>query len=114
VPVNGEEGDAPVAPRVALKVVVIVDEDCDVHDPGQVLWRVGVAIDPKRDVVISERPADHLDFAVGLLAYGGKLGIDATRKGPGEGFTREWPPEIKMSPEVKARVDRIWPRLGLG
>ena len=95
------------------KVIVIVDEDCDVHDPRQVLWRVGVAIDPKRDVVISEGPADHLDFAVGLLAYGGKLGIDATRKGPGEGFTREWPPEIKMSPEVKARVDRLWPKLRL-
>jgi 4-hydroxy-3-polyprenylbenzoate decarboxylase len=95
------------------KVVVVVDEDCNVHDPREVLWRVGCAIDPKRDVVISEGPADHLDFAVGLLAYGGKLGIDATRKGPGEGFTREWPPEIRMSRDVKTRVDQIWPKLRL-
>ncbi len=96
------------------KIVVVVDEDCNVHDPHEVVWRVGTAIDPKRDVLISEGPADHLDFAVGLLAYGGKMGIDATRKGPGEGFTREWPPEIRMTPEVKSRVDRLWPKLGLG
>jgi len=95
------------------KIVIVVDEDCNVRDPHEVVWRVGTAIDPKRDVLISEGPADHLDFAVGLLAYGGKMGIDATRKGPGEGFTREWPPEIRMSPEVKSRVDALWPRLRL-
>lgn len=95
------------------KVIVVVDEDCDVRDPREVVWRVGTAIDPKRDVVISEGPADHLDFAVGMLAYGGKMGIDATRKGPDEGFTREWPPEIRMSAEVRERVDRLWPKLRL-
>ncbi|MCZ6778637.1 MAG: menaquinone biosynthesis decarboxylase [Acidobacteriota bacterium] len=96
------------------KIVVVVDHDCNIHDPSEVLWRVGTAIDPKRDVLITEGPVDHLDFASSLLAYGGKMGIDATRKGPDEGFTREWPPEIKMSPEVKERVDRLWPKLGLG
>ncbi|MEE9217722.1 MAG: menaquinone biosynthesis decarboxylase [Acidobacteriota bacterium] len=95
------------------KIIIIVDEDCNVHDPREVVWRVGTAIDPKRDVVISDGPADHLDFAVDLLAYGGKLGIDATRKGPEEGFKREWPPEIRMSTEVTARIDRLWSRLGL-
>lgn len=96
------------------KIVVVVDQDCNVHDPQEVLWRVGTAIDPKRDVLITEGPVDHLDFASSLLAYGGKMGIDATRKGPDEGFTRDWPPEIKMSPEIKERVDRLWPKLGLG
>jgi 4-hydroxy-3-polyprenylbenzoate decarboxylase len=95
------------------KIVIVLDDDCNIHDPREVLWRVGTAIDPKRDVLINEGPVDHLDFAANLLAYGGKMGIDATRKGPGEGFTREWPPEIKMSPEVKEHIDRLWPKLGL-
>ncbi len=95
------------------KIVVVVDQECNVHDLGEVLWRVGAAIDPKRDVVLSEGPTDVLDHAAQMPDWSGKLGLDATRKWPEEGYSREWPPVVAMSPEVKARVDALWERLGL-
>jgi 4-hydroxy-3-polyprenylbenzoate decarboxylase len=73
---------------------------------------VGANVDPKRDVVITEGPLDHLDHAPTLQFLGGKIGIDATAKGPLEG-TREWPPEIEMSAEVQELVDRRWAEYGL-
>ncbi len=93
------------------KAVVVVDEDVDVHDYEQVFFRVCANVDPKRDVVLSEGPIDQLDHAAVLPSYGGKIGFDATAKGPDEG-AREWPPEIEMSPDVKARVDARWAELG--
>jgi len=95
------------------KVVIVVDKQCNVHDLGEVMWRVGTAIDPKRDVVFAEGPCDVLDFAAQVPDYGTKMGIDATRKWPDEGFTGRWPDEIEMLPEVKKRVDGIWSELGL-
>src|SRR5436305_8800721 len=89
------------------KGIVVVDEHVDVHDYAQVMFYVGANVDPKRDVLISEGPLDHLDHAPTLQFVGGKIGIDATAKGPLEG-TREWPPEIAMSSEVKELVDRRW------
>jgi 3-polyprenyl-4-hydroxybenzoate decarboxylase and related decarboxylases len=68
---------------------------------------------PKRDVMLSEGPLDHLDHAPTLQFVGGKIGIDATAKGPAEG-TREWPPEIEMTAEIRALVDRRWEEYGLG
>jgi 4-hydroxy-3-polyprenylbenzoate decarboxylase len=94
------------------KSVVVVDEDVDVHDYEQVFFRVCANVDPKRDVLITEGPLDHLDHAPTLQFYGGKLGIDATHKGPTEG-TREWPPEIVMSDEVSALVTRRWEEYGI-
>jgi 4-hydroxy-3-polyprenylbenzoate decarboxylase len=95
------------------KSVVVVDEHVNVHDYGEVFFYVGANVDPKRDVVITEGPLDHLDHAPTLQFVGGKLGIDATAKGPLEG-TREWPPEIEMTPEVRALVDRRWEEYGIG
>jgi 4-hydroxy-3-polyprenylbenzoate decarboxylase len=95
------------------KSVVIVDEWVDVHDYEEVFFRVGANVDPKRDVLISEGPLDHLDHAPTRQFYGGKLGIDATHKGPDEG-TREWPPEIRMSDEIRSLVDRRWSEYGIG
>jgi 4-hydroxy-3-polyprenylbenzoate decarboxylase len=95
------------------KGIVVVDEHVDVHDYAQVMFYVGANVDPKRDVVITEGPLDHLDHAPTLQFFGGKLGIDATAKGPLEG-TREWPPEIEMSGEVRALVDRRWDEYGIG
>ena len=95
------------------KGIVVVDEHVDVHDYGAVMFYVGANVDPKRDVVISEGPLDHLDHAPTLQFVGGKIGIDATAKGPLEG-AREWPPEIVMSDEVRALVDRRWEEYGLG
>jgi 4-hydroxy-3-polyprenylbenzoate decarboxylase len=95
------------------KGIVVVDEHVDVHDYAQVMFYVGANVDPKRDVEIGEGPLDHLDHAPTLQFVGGKLGIDATAKGPLEG-TREWPPEIEMSAEVRELVDRRWSEYGLG
>jgi 4-hydroxy-3-polyprenylbenzoate decarboxylase len=95
------------------KGIVVVDEHVNVHDYAEVMFYVGANVDPKRDVVISEGPLDHLDHAPTLQFFGGKIGIDATAKGPLEG-TREWPPEIVMSDEVRELVDRRWSEYGIG
>ncbi len=94
------------------KAVVVVDEWVDVHDYEEVMFRVGANVDPARDVLLTEGPLDHLDHAPTRQFYGGKMGIDATHKGPGEG-TREWPPEIQMTPEIQALVDRRWQEYGI-
>jgi 4-hydroxy-3-polyprenylbenzoate decarboxylase len=94
------------------KGIVVVDEHVDVHDYEQVMFYVGANVDPKRDIVITEGPLDHLDHAPTLQFVGGKIGIDATAKGPLEG-TREWPAEIEMSDEVRELVDRRWDEYGL-
>src|SRR5437867_11677465 len=75
------------------KGIVVVDEHVNVHDYAEVMFYVGANVDPKRDVMLTEGPADHLDHAPTLQFVGGKIGIDATAKGPLEG-AREWPPEI--------------------
>ena len=94
------------------KSIVVVDEHVNVHDYAEVFFYVGANVDPKRDVVLTEGPLDHLDHAPTMQFFGGKIGIDATSKGTQEG-TREWPPEIEMTPEVKALVDARWSEYGL-
>jgi 4-hydroxy-3-polyprenylbenzoate decarboxylase len=86
------------------KYIIVVDEDVDVHNTSQVLFRLCAATDPQRDSIFTKGPADVLDHATSELAIGSKLGIDATRKLPGEGFKRRWPPLIKMDPQVKKKV----------
>jgi 4-hydroxy-3-polyprenylbenzoate decarboxylase len=95
------------------KGIVVVDEHVNVHDYAEVMFYVGANVDPKRDVVLAEGPLDHLDHAPTLQFFGGKIGIDATAKGPAEG-TREWPPEIEMSREVRDLVTARWAEYGLG
>jgi 4-hydroxy-3-polyprenylbenzoate decarboxylase len=95
------------------KGVVVVDAHVDVHDYAEVMFYVGANVDPKRDVVVTEGPLDHLDHAPTLQFVGGKIGIDATAKGPLEG-AREWPPEIEMTGEVRSLVDARWEEYGLG
>jgi 4-hydroxy-3-polyprenylbenzoate decarboxylase len=95
------------------KGIVVVDAHVNVHDYGEVMFYVGANVDPKRDVVVAEGPLDHLDHAPTMQFFGGKLGIDATAKGPLEG-AREWPPEIEMSGEVRELVDRRWEEYGIG
>jgi 4-hydroxy-3-polyprenylbenzoate decarboxylase len=86
------------------KYLVVVDEDVDVHNTSEVLFRLCANTDPQRDAVFSRGPADVLDHATTVLGAGSKLGIDATRKMPGEGFQRPWPPLIQMDPEVLAKL----------
>src|SRR3954471_7885018 len=94
------------------KSIVVVDEWVDVHDYAEVFFRVCANVDPGRDVILTEGPLDQLDHAPTLEAYGGKLGIDATHKGPAEG-ARPWPDEIVMSDEVRALVDSRWAEYGI-
>ncbi|MGA8938675.1 MAG: UbiD family decarboxylase [Acidobacteriaceae bacterium] len=95
------------------KCIVVVDEDCDVQDVAEVMLRVGNNIDPERDIQFTLGPVDTLDHASRLPNYGSKMGIDATRKWPAEGFTRPWPQMLTMPAEIKSKVDRICKDLGL-
>jgi 4-hydroxy-3-polyprenylbenzoate decarboxylase len=93
------------------KYIIVVDEDVDVHNTSEVLFRLCANTDPQRDVIMTRGPADVLDHATPEFAIGSKMGIDATQKLPGEGFKREWPPLIRMAPEVKTKVDSLLARL---
>jgi len=88
------------------KYIVVVDEDVDVHNTSEVLFRLCATTDPQRDALFTRGPADVLDHATTELAVGTKLGLDATKKLPGEGFKREWPPLIKMDKAVKEKIQR--------
>jgi len=96
------------------KSIVVVDAGVDVHDYARVAWRVLSNVDWKRDITVVDGPLDVLDHSSPHPLWGGKIGIDATRKWPEEGHAREWPADVEMSAEVKARVDALWPTLGLG
>lgn len=95
------------------KCIIVVDEDVNVHDYREVCWKALNHIDPERDIEFVMGPIDILDHASRLPGYGSHMGIDATKKWPGEGFARPWPEEIRMSPEIRALVDRKWSDLGL-
>ena len=77
------------------KYIVVVDDDVDVHNTSQVLFRLCANTDPGRDTLLTKGPADVLDHATTDIGIGGKLGFDATRKLPGEGHARPWPPLIR-------------------
>ena len=94
------------------KTIVVVDKDVNVHDLREVAWIVGTHIDPARDVQITKGPVDDLDDASEMPAFGGKMGIDATRKWASEGYTRKWPPRIRTTDEAARRAADIWKRLG--
>ncbi|MCE5198665.1 MAG: menaquinone biosynthesis decarboxylase [Armatimonadota bacterium] len=96
------------------KIIVVFDEDVDVQNMSEVLWRLGSNIDPQRDVFFTEGPVDVLDHAAPQALFGSKMGIDATKKIEGERHFRPWPEDIVMSPEVKAKIDKIWGELGIG
>jgi len=95
------------------KVIVVVDEDVNVQNVSEVAWRALNNIDPERDVQFTMGPVDSLDHASRLVNYGSKMGIDATRKWPGEGFTREWPEVLTMPADVKMRVAELWKKAAL-
>ena len=95
------------------KCIVVVDEDVDVQNVSEVAWRALNNIDPQRDIEFVMGPVDSLDHSSRLANFGSKMGIDATRKWPEEGFTRPWPGVIEMSPEIKRRVDELWKQAGL-
>jgi 4-hydroxy-3-polyprenylbenzoate decarboxylase len=89
------------------RYLVIVDEDVDVHDLSEVLYRVGLQADPERDFELSHGPVDQLSISNPLPNLGAKIGIDATKKGPEDGFPRAWPEEIRMDAATREIVDRL-------
>jgi len=95
------------------KMIFVFDHDVNVQNVPECLWRLGNNIDPERDMCVVRGPIDVLDHASRALGFGSKVGFDCTRKLPAEGFDREWPDVIEMSPDVKQRVDNIWNKLGL-
>lgn len=96
----------------STKFIAVLDKDVDLRDPGTVLWKLLNNTDPKRDLLLSEGPLDALDHSAPHANFGGKMGIDATRKTREEGMGRDWPEEIKMSPEMKELVTRRWKEYG--
>lgn len=95
------------------KSIIVVDPDVSVHDLSEVAWAAGNNIDPARDITVVEGPMDDLDHASLRPNYGGKMGLDATAKGPLDGFERPWPQRIVMSEEIKRLVDGRWDEYGL-
>jgi len=94
------------------KIVIVVDDDVNVHDMREVIWAVTTRFDPAKDVIIiPDCPIDSLDHATYKPNLGGKLGIDATKKWKEEGYEREWPEVVEMDKDVKAKVDAIWDEL---
>jgi 4-hydroxy-3-polyprenylbenzoate decarboxylase len=95
------------------KFIIVTDDDVNIRDWKEVIWAITTRVDPARDTLIVENtPIDYLDFASPVSGVGGKMGLDATNKWPGE-TNREWGKPIVMDKAVKERVDEIWTELGL-
>ncbi len=88
------------------KYIVVVDEDCDVHNTSEVLFRLCANTDPARDTMLVKNPCDALDHAQSVATIGGHLGFDATRKLVGEGHHRPWPELVSLPADVMERVLR--------
>ncbi|MEK6685093.1 MAG: 4-hydroxy-3-polyprenylbenzoate decarboxylase [Pseudomonadota bacterium] len=95
------------------KFIIVTDDDINIRDWKEVIWAITTRVDPARDTLIVENtPIDYLDFASPISGLGGKMGLDATNKWPGE-TNREWGTPIVMDDAVKKRVDAIWVELGI-
>jgi len=95
------------------KCIIVVDEECDVQNYSEVAWKTLNNIDPQRDIEFVLGPIDSLDHSSRMVNWGSKMGIDATRKWPEEGFTRRWPDVLTLPADVKERVAEMWKKAGL-
>jgi 4-hydroxy-3-polyprenylbenzoate decarboxylase len=95
------------------KAIVVMDEWVDVQNLSQSAWQALGNVDWSRDLIHLDGPVDHLDHASYQHSFGGKIGIDATAKLEEEGYLRSWPEVVKMTPEVQAKIDEIWGKLGI-
>jgi 4-hydroxy-3-polyprenylbenzoate decarboxylase len=89
------------------KYIIVLDEDCDVHNTSEVLFRLCANTDPERDSTIIRNPSDSLDHAPSAQNIGSHMGLDATRKLAGEGYPRGWPELIRMDEDVQRIVDTL-------
>jgi len=95
------------------KFIVVVDEQVDVQNVSEVMWKVFNNVDPKRDLLIVDGPLDVLDHSAPRPLFGAKMGIDATKKWPAEGHSREWPNDIVMDQGIREMVTKKWKEYGL-
>jgi 4-hydroxy-3-polyprenylbenzoate decarboxylase len=95
------------------KLIIVVDKHVNVRNPQEAWWIALNNIDPERDARFTMGPIDVLDHSSRAFTYGSKMGIDATRKWPEEGFTREWPKLIEMDTDTRQRVTAMWSSLGI-
>jgi 4-hydroxy-3-polyprenylbenzoate decarboxylase len=96
------------------KFIIVTDDDIDVRDWSQVIWALSTRVDPARDSMLVENtPIDYLDFASPQAGLGSKLGLDATRKWPGE-TQRAWGTTIVADPAVETRMAALWSQLAGG
>jgi len=86
------------------KFIVVTDADVNIRDWKEVIWAITTRMDPVRDTTLVENtPIDYLDFASPVSGLGGKMGLDATSKWPGE-TSREWGRPIQHDVAAQARV----------
>jgi 4-hydroxy-3-polyprenylbenzoate decarboxylase len=89
------------------KFIVVTDDDVNIRDWKEVIWAITTRMDPVRDTLLAENtPIDYLDFASPVSGLGGKMGLDATNKWPGE-TAREWGRPIRMDAAVEERVQDL-------
>jgi len=96
----------------STKFIVVFDGDIDLRDSRTVVWKLLNNVDPRRDILFSEGPLDSLDHSAPFANFGGKMGLDATRKTTEEGMGRAWPEEITMSADIRDKVSRRWKEYG--
>ena len=90
------------------KFIVVTDADVDIRDWKEVVWAMTTRVDPVRDTtLIANTPIDYLDFASPVSGLGGKMGLDATSKWPGE-TSREWGRTITMPADVRRAVSEMF------
>ena len=94
------------------KIIVIVDDDVNVHDTSEVAWKVLGSIDPRRDLMFVDGPVDALEHASSMPHIGSKVGIDGTKKWKEEGFNRRWPDVITMDEDIASLVSKRWKEYG--
>jgi 4-hydroxy-3-polyprenylbenzoate decarboxylase len=93
------------------KFIVVTDDDVDIRNWQDVIWAITTRMDPVRDTTLVEStPIDYLDFASPVSGLGGKMGLDATNKWPGE-TSREWGRNIRMDADVEQRMSALFDTL---
>jgi 4-hydroxy-3-polyprenylbenzoate decarboxylase len=93
------------------KFIVVTDDDVNIRQWPDVIWAITTRMDPARDTLLAENtPIDYLDFASPVSGLGGKMGLDATSKWPGE-TTREWGLPIRMDASVEQRVADLFTQI---
>lgn len=93
------------------KFIVVTDDDVDIRSWPDVVWAITTRMDPVRDTTLVENtPIDYLDFASPVSGLGGKMGLDATSKWPGE-TPREWGRVIAMDTAVEDKVAAVFEQI---